>query len=362
MNMAPTAQALQAQGRGDDSMLVHMTPGEVRGLQALAVAHGGSLTINPQTGLPEAGFLSSILPMAAGFALGPAGAGLFSSALTAGLGIGGLTALMTGDLGQGLMAGLGAYGGANLGSALSSAGASGSQAAVNEATTRMALEQGGNQAALQAIDLTGGTLGTTADLVGGAGSGAFNVLPGAAPAGTGIAANVGLGSAAEGIGSQMLKSTATPSFMTAAAPSTMVSSAPSFANAMQGVSNLGTAEGWSNLGGALADQWGNMGTMEKAATVGGALNTAAPLLEPEPLTFAEMPEGYEMKYAQPGPPPDRGYQQPSDEDILRGGREYTYFRDTNPVPGYFLKVGDKVDVKEAKEKAELRENMSDFAR
>jgi hypothetical protein len=35
------------------------------------MAHGGSLTINPQTGLPEAGFLDAVLPMAAGFALGP---------------------------------------------------------------------------------------------------------------------------------------------------------------------------------------------------------------------------------------------------------------------------------------------------
>jgi hypothetical protein len=27
------------------------------------MAHGGSLTINPETGLPEAGFLSAILPI-----------------------------------------------------------------------------------------------------------------------------------------------------------------------------------------------------------------------------------------------------------------------------------------------------------
>jgi len=58
-------QGIASLGRGQDSMLVHMTPGEVQGLQRLAMAHGGSLTINPQTGLPEAGFLSSLLPMAA---------------------------------------------------------------------------------------------------------------------------------------------------------------------------------------------------------------------------------------------------------------------------------------------------------
>jgi len=115
------AQQTQSKGRGNDSMLVHMTPKEVGGLQALAMAHGGSLTINPQTGLPEAGFLSAILPMVAGFALGPAGFGLMSSALGAGAVVGGLTGLATGSLKKGLMAGLGAYGGFGMGQGLVSA-------------------------------------------------------------------------------------------------------------------------------------------------------------------------------------------------------------------------------------------------
>jgi hypothetical protein len=110
-----SAQGLASLGRGNDSMLMHVTPREVEGLQGLAMAHGGSLTINPQTGLPEAGFLDSILPMAAGFALGPGGFGLFSSPLMAGLTVGGITALASGDIGKGIMAGLGAGGGAGLG-------------------------------------------------------------------------------------------------------------------------------------------------------------------------------------------------------------------------------------------------------
>jgi hypothetical protein len=114
------AQQTQSKGRGQDTMLVHMTPGEVKGLQALAMSQGGSLTINPQTGLPEAGFLSSILPMVAGFALGPAGFGLMSS-LQAGLAVGAMTGIATGSLKKGLMAGLGAYGGAGLGEGLVSA-------------------------------------------------------------------------------------------------------------------------------------------------------------------------------------------------------------------------------------------------
>jgi hypothetical protein len=115
------AQQAQSKGRGQDTMLVHMTPGEVKGLQALAMSQGGSLTINPQTGLPEAGFLSAILPMIAGFALGPAGFGLMSSALGAGAVVGGLTGLATGSLKKGLMAGLGAYGGFGLGQGLTAA-------------------------------------------------------------------------------------------------------------------------------------------------------------------------------------------------------------------------------------------------
>jgi hypothetical protein len=114
---------MASKGRNGDSMLVHMTPGEVYGLQALAMKHGGTLTTNPDTGLPEANFLKSLLPMIAGFALGPAGFGLVSSGLTAGAIVGGVTGLATGSLSKGLMAGLGAYGGFGIGESLAAAGA-----------------------------------------------------------------------------------------------------------------------------------------------------------------------------------------------------------------------------------------------
>lgn len=63
-----TAQGIASLGRGPDKMLVHMSPTEVAGLQKLAVSTGGSLSINPKTGLVEAGWLESILPMVAGAA------------------------------------------------------------------------------------------------------------------------------------------------------------------------------------------------------------------------------------------------------------------------------------------------------
>jgi hypothetical protein len=124
--MQSLAQAIQSQGRGNDTMLVHMTPREVGGLQNLANNFGGSLTTNPSTGLPEAGFLDSILPAVAGAALTIGSSGLINP-LTAGAIVGGGTAAITGDLSKGLTAGLGAFGGGSLGT-LSGAGAGASQA------------------------------------------------------------------------------------------------------------------------------------------------------------------------------------------------------------------------------------------
>ena len=119
MSLQAAAQHLSSRGRGPDDMLIHMSKGEVKSLNDLAMAHGGHLTLNPDTGLPEAGFLSKILPMVAGAALTATGIGAPLAALMVG---GGYTAA-TGSLKKGLMAGLGAYGGAGLASSLTSAGA-----------------------------------------------------------------------------------------------------------------------------------------------------------------------------------------------------------------------------------------------
>ena len=120
--MNQTAQGLAALGRGPDTQLVHMAPSEVQSLQSLAKAHGGSLTINPETGLPEAGFLSSILPMVIGAGLTAASGGALTPMMAAMM-TGGGYAAATGSLKKGLMAGFGAYGGAGLGGALANAGA-----------------------------------------------------------------------------------------------------------------------------------------------------------------------------------------------------------------------------------------------
>ena len=54
MSLEVAAKHLAAHGRNGDSTLVHMSPQEVAGLQALARLKGKSLSTNPHTGLPEA--------------------------------------------------------------------------------------------------------------------------------------------------------------------------------------------------------------------------------------------------------------------------------------------------------------------
>lgn len=103
--MGGLADALALQGRRGDSTLVHMNPMEVRMLETMSP--DGRLSINPETGLPEAFKLKDLaaiaLPIAAGAFLGPAAAGLLgTSALTG-------TAVATGlgGVGAGLLQGKG---------------------------------------------------------------------------------------------------------------------------------------------------------------------------------------------------------------------------------------------------------------
>ena len=124
MSLEVAAKHLAAHGRGPDDQLVHMSGKEVAGLQALAMAAGGSLTINPKTGLPEAGFLDSLLPTIVGAGLVYFSGGAIDP-LTAGAMVGGVETARTGDVGKGFMAGLGGFGGAGMVGGLAGAGAAG---------------------------------------------------------------------------------------------------------------------------------------------------------------------------------------------------------------------------------------------
>ena len=116
-NAEQTAQGLASLGRYGDTTLVHMKPEEVAGLQQLAEANGTTLTINPDTGMPEAflgEFIGSLLPTFAGVAGGAVGGPAGAAAA------GALTSYAQGnrDPLQIAMGGLSGYGGGQIGSAL----------------------------------------------------------------------------------------------------------------------------------------------------------------------------------------------------------------------------------------------------
>jgi hypothetical protein len=120
MSLALAAKHLESQGRGKDTHLVHMTPNELKALNKLSLDHlGQPLSKNPKTGLPEAGFLDAIVPTV----LGAAGAAFAPASMLPWIagGVGLLSYAMTGDIGQGIMAGLGAWSGGKLAGDIKSA-------------------------------------------------------------------------------------------------------------------------------------------------------------------------------------------------------------------------------------------------
>ena len=156
MSLVQAANYLATQGRGGDTHLVHMTSKELAAMQKLAESQGKSLTINPKTGLPEAGVLSTVLPMALGAAAAASGQWWAIPAAIA-ISAGG-TYAMTGSLTKGLMAGIGAWSGSSLASGLAEAGAS------------TIAEEGGNAAAeefakSQTQALTGQTMNASRGMV-----------------------------------------------------------------------------------------------------------------------------------------------------------------------------------------------------
>jgi hypothetical protein len=108
--MKKAATHLARQGRGPDTTLMHVTDREAG---ILGLLHpDGRLPRNPSTGLPEAGWFDTILPMAVGLGVTALTGGAAAPyALMYGAGASGATkAAMTGDLKQGIMTGLLSYG------------------------------------------------------------------------------------------------------------------------------------------------------------------------------------------------------------------------------------------------------------
>lgn len=126
--MEGIADILANQGRYGDSMLVHMNPVEVQGLASLSPT--GSLTVNPQTGQPEA-FLPFLAPLLGGVLGSTALTGATIGGLTLGstaagaIGSGLATAIAEGDLKKGLISGITGFG---IGSAMGNILGSGTEA------------------------------------------------------------------------------------------------------------------------------------------------------------------------------------------------------------------------------------------
>ena len=155
MSIKNAADLVRAQGRYGDSQLMHVTPKEVQALQTIAQAHGKSLSVNPNTGLPEAFDLGAILPTVAGTVVGSMVGAPWLGAAIGGLG----TYATTGSLEKGLMAGLGAFGGASFGAALGAAGAVPSAAPAAVAETALNTGIGELATTATADALASGTTG-----------------------------------------------------------------------------------------------------------------------------------------------------------------------------------------------------------
>ena len=267
-----SAQQLANMGRGNDSMLVHMTPREVGGLQALAMAQGGSLSINPRTGLPEAGFLDRLLPTIIGAGLTFFSGGTINPMMAAAI-VGGGETIRTGDLGKGFMAGLGAFGGAGLGGALGGAGSLGAQAAnIAEQTgiANQALSSGPLNAA--SAETLGNTMRTQ-----------------------------GLQAASD------------------------FAAKPLLDQAQGSLATLGQPGGLSNLGSNLLGQYGG-----KYGAMAAAYPAVSEIMRPPDVKFPEQ-EKYEAK--PPALPMPRLYN-PTQKDPRKISSEYNYFEPSNPYPGF----------------------------
>ena len=139
MNLNEQAKNVAAQGRFGDSMLLHVNPAEMQGL-----AQAMPLTINPETGQPEA-FLPFLAPILASTLGGMAGLGLLGTSALSGL----ATWAVTGDFKKGL---LGAVTGYGMGQAANAFSKAGSETLTQNLGQELAGSTLGSEATTQAIN------------------------------------------------------------------------------------------------------------------------------------------------------------------------------------------------------------------
>jgi hypothetical protein len=283
MSLQLLAKQMEAKGRGGDSVLVHMTPDEVAGLQKLAESAGGTLSVNPETGLVEANFLKRLLPTLAGI-----GVGMFAGPMAgaaAGALVGGMTAPKEQRNMGILMGALGGYGGAGIGAGLTSAGAGAAQNAAMSA-----IPQGATTAAHTAAQ-----------------NAAMQGLSGAA-------ANNAAAEASKTLMAQGFATDQGIQNLAAAEASKNFMAQPVYTQLGQGVSALGKEAGRD------AFMQGMGGASGLAKTAGMA---AAPMMMAEEQKQAEAPTDderyvYDFDYGRTG----------ADSTPVASSRERTYFQPT----------------------------------
>jgi hypothetical protein len=306
------AQGVASLGRNGESMLVHMQPREVAGLQALAMQGGGSLTINPETGLPEAGWFGDILgavaPIALGAALGPAGmfgaSGIFGmGALGAGLTTGLLGYAMTGDVGKGIMSGFGGYGGANLGQSLA---ANVSKPALIDTTARVGVSNASSIPGTVGVDmLTEGAKDVISNQV------AYSPIMNTA--GSAVAPNMGFVNSAATTAAETAGKTLVPQV------------APTWGETM--------LSGAKNAVQHPVDFFKGPGTGMDALTI-----ASVPMAIQPKMPKAPEDTSYKMKYEGPYTAQDRLPRTFTEDELMAtraaGSPELAYFGDTHPYPGF----------------------------
>lgn len=346
------ASLIASYGRGEDTMLLHVTPDELAALQGIATLHGGSLTINPITGLPEMGFLSKLwkgvkkaLPAIVGIAANVFVPGI--SAVTTGLLVGGTSAVVNKSLKRGLVDGFtaGVFSGLAKG-----IGSLGTGNGVGAGGAMSAASGGYGGAAGMGGSLGSGISASSA----GSGLGSLTNVAGAAGQGFKAAGSVGLQGLGSGIGSaapHVLSGAATAgSFVN---PATAAKVSETFVNAPlyeSGFSLQNLARNATNK-----DAWRNsFGDGSKVMKAANAMQMLGGAMQPQQPMYGEAgeaggaqieprkPEEYRRMYT------EQDYNPDFDPNYVYNGGEPRWFGDvrTHYAEGGIVAAG--VDEKAVK--------------
>lgn len=323
MDHKQSAQQLASKGRYGDSMLVHMNPEEVAGMQYLGSKYGAKMTVNPSTGLPEAFNFMRFLPMIAGAALAP-----YTGGLSAGMIVGGVEAARTGNIMKGLQAGLGAFGGANIATSLGTMGAEqavAGQTAANMGTAATQNATMGNLGAgqsfygadISAMPSVAATTPTAGQILA-----AQNTPGGLETFLTKQAGGAGPGTEAYRLAGENYARAAYDAQQAAPANLGTPDFRPTYKQIGAGIQRLGTPEGISSIGSsAMANP---MSTIQTAGSVLlGTQEEEGPYKKPErDLSKYPKAEPYKRQYVEnPDPLRDRefSYFQPNALYAAKGG-------------------------------------------